>query len=220
MKDLEALCRAVSTPETVVVIDGYHGFLALPTDLGAIEDRAFYLAGGCKYAMSGEGACFLHVPAGCQLRPLNTGWFAQFGALSESRRDRVAYSDDGYRFFGATFDPTGLYRFNAVMRLLDKLDVSVADVHDHAIALQDAFLGELEGLGHAVVNGASLLSERHQTMRGHFLAFRHERALESHEHLKRQGVLTDARGDCLRFSFAPYHDIDDVRALLSQLAAQ
>ncbi|MEO8183920.1 MAG: aminotransferase class V-fold PLP-dependent enzyme, partial [Deltaproteobacteria bacterium] len=57
--DLEALVAAVTDPATVIVIDGYHAFLALPVDLGRLQERVFYLAGGYKYAMSGEGACFL-----------------------------------------------------------------------------------------------------------------------------------------------------------------
>jgi hypothetical protein len=42
----------VADEEALVVIDGYHGFLALPTDLSKIEDRVFYLAGG--YNTSGH----------------------------------------------------------------------------------------------------------------------------------------------------------------------
>ncbi len=44
-----------------------------PSTSRAIHARAFYLAGGYKYAMSGEGACFLAIPPGCDLRPADTG---------------------------------------------------------------------------------------------------------------------------------------------------
>ena len=44
--------------------------------------RAFYLGGGYKYAMSGEGCAFLHAPAGFGPRPPVTGWFAEFEDLS------------------------------------------------------------------------------------------------------------------------------------------
>ena len=55
----------------------------------AIHRRAFYLGGGYKYAMSGEGACFLAVPPGCELRPVDTGWFASFDdAERHARRAR------------------------------------------------------------------------------------------------------------------------------------
>src|SRR3989304_6001773 len=58
VQDLGALVGAVPDAAAVIVIDGYHGFLALPTDLAAVEGRAFYLAGGDKYAMAGEGGAF------------------------------------------------------------------------------------------------------------------------------------------------------------------
>src|SRR5207237_10322002 len=39
--DLAALVAAVPDADALIVIDGYHGFMALPTDLSAIEGRAF-----------------------------------------------------------------------------------------------------------------------------------------------------------------------------------
>ena len=107
--DLAALVAAVPENDTLIVIDGYHGFMALPTDFSRLAQRAFYLAGGYKYAMAGEGACFMHCPPGYAPRPRDTGWFAAFGALTGAQRG-VPYGDDGSRFLGATFDPSGLYR--------------------------------------------------------------------------------------------------------------
>ncbi|MDP9292360.1 MAG: aminotransferase class V-fold PLP-dependent enzyme, partial [Verrucomicrobiota bacterium] len=56
---LHAITRAVQDEKALVVFDGYHGFMALPTDFAANASRAFYLAGGYKYAMAGEGVCFM-----------------------------------------------------------------------------------------------------------------------------------------------------------------
>ena len=102
-------------PETFVVVDGYHAFMAMPVDIGTIAGRVFYMGGGYKYAMTGEGACFLHVPAGYGPRPVNTGWYAAFSALSSGANASVPYGTDGQRFIGSTFDQTALYRFVAVM---------------------------------------------------------------------------------------------------------
>jgi hypothetical protein len=115
---LEDLAAAVRDPGTLVAIDGYHGFMALPTDLSRIADRAFYIAGGYKYAMAGEGACFMHCPPGYAPRPRDTGWYAAFGALS-ARQTGVRYSEDGMRFAGATFDPSGFYRQRAVFAWME-----------------------------------------------------------------------------------------------------
>ena len=108
----------------------------MPTDLGGIAARAFYLAGGYKYAMAGEGACFLHCPPGYAPRPRDTGWFAAFGALAE-RQQGVPYAQGGGRFLGATFDPSGLYRMQAVLTWLDAIGLRVEAIHAHVLALQE-----------------------------------------------------------------------------------
>ncbi|HEY2630245.1 MAG TPA: aminotransferase class V-fold PLP-dependent enzyme, partial [Usitatibacter sp.] len=136
---LEAICDA-APKEALVVIDGYHAFCALPVDLSRIHRRAFYVAGGYKYAMSGEGACWLAVPPGCELRPADTGWYASFDTLSVAPGATVPYSTDAFRFWGATFDASGLYRFNAAMDWLASTHTSVAKVHEHSRSLQEVFL--------------------------------------------------------------------------------
>ena len=62
-----------------VVIDGYHAFMAIDCPFGFQPSKsAFYLGGGYKYAMAGEGSAFLHAPTGFGPRPPVTGWFAEF----------------------------------------------------------------------------------------------------------------------------------------------
>lgn len=203
---------------TWVVVDGYHGFMAVPTDLRAVESRCFYLAGGYKYAMSGEGACFLHCPPAFGQRPVNTGWFAGFGNLQAGvGPDQVPYASDGYRFFGATFDPSGLYRFNAVMDLLVREGIGVDRIHTRVQSLQQRFLDRLPpgipGLGRdCLVPSADHIGER-----GHFLTFESERASAIHDRLREAGVVTDYRGDRLRIGFALYHDPSDVDELCRRI---
>jgi len=88
--NLRTLVEAVPSQDTFIVIDGYHGFMARPTDLSAIAGRIFYLAGGYKYAMAGEGCCFMHCPPAYGPRPRDTGWFADFGALAGPNGNRSA----------------------------------------------------------------------------------------------------------------------------------
>jgi kynureninase len=217
--DLPALVHAVRDPETLVVVDGYHGFLAVPTSLRAIEERAFYLAGGYKYAMSGEGACFLHVPAGCSLRPVDTGWFASFGRLAQAPARGVEYSEDGYRFWGATFDSSSLYRFNAVMEWLNRLRVGVAEIRAHVVPLQERFLAGLEKNAAGGLSLESLITTRAAAHRGNFLTFRLEHAETLAHRLRESGVTVDHRGDRLRFGFGLYQDPDDVDELLRRMTA-
>jgi len=213
---LEAICEA-APKGAIVCIDGYHAFCALPVDLRQVHRRAFYLAGGYKYAMSGEGACWLAVPPGCELRPIDTGWYASFDTLAVAPGAAVPYSGDGFRFWGATFDPSGLYRFNAAMDWLDATGTSVADIHHHATELQKHFLDGLARLRLASLGPQHLVPPA-GAPRGNFLAFDVDGAEELHERIAAQGVYIDRRDRRLRFGFGVYHSEHDVRLLLEALA--
>jgi kynureninase len=210
--DPPALVAAVRDPETLVVIDGYHAFMALPVDLSAVAGRAFFTAGGYKYAMAGEGACFLHCPPGYAARPVNTGWFAAFGRLAAAPAGSVPYAEGGARFFGATFDPTAWYRFNAVQDWLAREGITVAAIRAHVESLQARFLDR---------RGASFLADAELLpppglARGNFLAFRHPRAAAWHRRLLDAGILTDCRADRLRIGFGPHLDASDVDAFFGR----
>ncbi len=214
--DLGTLVAAVPDPETFVVIDGYHGFLALPTDLAAIEARAFYLAGGYKYAMAGEGAAFLHAPPGYGARPRDTGWYAAFGDLERGEGTHVGYGTDGSRFLGATFDASGLYRLDAVLGWLAELGLDAATIHAHALGLQESLIEGLSDLGLAALHPGQLVVPK-PARRGNFLTFRTPAAGEIYRKLLAQNVITDHRADRLRFGFGLYQDQDDVARLCEVL---
>ena len=215
----EAIAALATTASDgrLVAIDGYHAFCALPVDLSAVGDSVFYLAGGYKYAMAGEGVCFMHCPAGFGQRPVNTGWFAGFGDLERGAAG-VPYATDGMRFAGATFDPSGLYRMTAVLAWLDDIGVTIADIHRRVRALQQQFLGALSLDGPEPVTLSNLLLDVHDE-RGHFLTFRTDRAELVHRALAAAGVTTDYRGDRLRVGFGLYHDVEDVDEAVRRIAA-
>jgi len=217
--DLGALVGAVRRPETIVVIDGYHAFCAVPTSLRAVEDRIFYVGGGYKYAQAGEGFGYLHVPRACRLRPVDTGWFSRFGALSARPAAGVEYPDDAFRFWGATFESTGAYRFNAAMDWMQGLGLTVDSVHAHVKTLQERFLSLLERERPKGLDVSALVTPRDLTRQGNFLVFRFPEALALFEALRQRHVETDLRGDRIRFGFGLYHDPDDVDRLIGRLTA-
>jgi len=207
--DLPTLAAAVRAPETLIAIDGYHGFMALPTDLSAVAGRAFYLAGGYKYAMAGEGVCFMHCPPGYAPRPRDTGWFAAFGALS-SIAAGVPFGVDGSRFLGATFDPCGLYRLRAVFAWMEEIGLTVAAIHDHVRSLQQRFLDRVADGRFESLRSARLVTPANDAPRGHFLTFETPRAEAIYRELLARRIVTDVRGHRLRFGFGCYHAVADV----------
>jgi selenocysteine lyase/cysteine desulfurase len=214
--DLAALAGAVPDPGTLFAFDGYHGFMAVPTDLSGVASRAFYLSGGYKYAMAGEGVCFMHCPPGHAPRPRDTGWFAAFGALS-ARQTGVPYGEDGSRFLGATFDPSGLYRQRAVFAWMDETGLTVEAIHDHVLALQEQFLAGLDAAGAGALADARLVTPRDTRDRGHFLTFETPAAPAIHDALTRRRVVTDLRGERIRFGLGCYHVPEDVEEALARL---
>ena len=212
VRDLARIVESVHAPETFIVIDGYHAFMAVPTDLGALADRVFYLAGGYKYAMAGEGCCFLHCPPGYGARPRDTGWYAGFTALETGAAD-VPYATDGSRFLGATFDATALYRFNAVQDWLLREGRSVQTMLQHVRMIEQTFLAGLDSAGAPIHSSMLIAAES----RGRFLGFRTPRASEIVARLAARNVIVDCRGENLRIGFGIYHETRDVERLLDAL---
>lgn len=221
INDLEEIVAEIPN-NTVVVIDGYHAFCAIPTSLRSIRSRVFYLAGGYKYAQYGEGACFLYVPPACSLRPENTGWFAEFGGL-ENFTDApsiVSYPRNAFRFWGATFDPAGLYRLNAVMNWMSRVNLSVEVIHTHVVNLQNHFLERIDKSCLRTFNSHQLVTPYDHERRGHFLSYdcaHPSLAVRTKVELGNWGVIVDTRGAFLRIGFGLYHNEDDVDALVDHL---
>jgi len=190
-EEFNAIANAIGD-KPLMVVDGYHGFCALPTDLGTLHKQIFYLAGGYKYAQAGEGVCFPSIPPGCRLRPRNTGWFAQ--ANPADNCSPVRYRNDGDRFAGATIDA-------------------------YIKRLQARFLEHLDGYdGHRLNRHSLLLTPERE--HGHFFTFRlhaprQEDAMA--QALLRRGVRVDVRGARLRFGFGMYHTPENIDELFNRL---
>ncbi len=207
LNGIDQLAKLARPEGPWVVIDGYHGFMALDTDLSAVANNIFYMAGGYKYAMAGEGVCFLHAPPGYAPRPPVTGWYAAFDDLALPPGE-IGYAPDGRRFLGSTFDPSGLYRFNAVQAMLADAGLSTSIISKHVLALQSRFIDQ------DPLPDMDLLNPLKGTPHARYLAYKGEKAPLLHAALTDHNIVTDVRGDVLRIGFAIYHDTSDVDHLI------
>lgn len=184
----------------VPLVDAYHAFNAVPIAWGPAKDQLFVTAGGYKYAEFGEGLCWLRFPRDTTLRPVDTGWFADFAALSAERSYEVAYGPGGARFTGATFDASAIYRADAVLAHWERFGLTVARLRAISLRQTRRILALLDahGLADAVV------SARDDERRGGFVTVRHADAGAVVARLRERSVFTDARRALLRLGPAPY----------------
>lgn len=202
------LDRALAACDRVgarLLVDAYHALNVLPFDLASwgIEGAAV-TGGGYKYLQLGEGNAFLRLPPDDDLRPVVTGWFAEFDALTHSHRpDEVAWGSLGSRFAGATYDPTSHYRASEVFDFFTERGLTVevlAESYRHQVALLAERFDALD-LDPAVIDrDRSVPVEK----LGGFIALESSRAGEVRRALFARGVFTDHRDTTLRLGPAPY----------------
>src|SRR5207237_569162 len=88
----------------IALVDAYHAFNIAPIDWGPAKKSLYVTAGGYKYAGFGDGCCWLRVPDDCDLRPLDTGWFADCPALSGDGPTPITNRRAGLRGRGVLVD--------------------------------------------------------------------------------------------------------------------
>jgi selenocysteine lyase/cysteine desulfurase len=130
----------------------------------------------------------------------------------------VGYGDAAMRFWGSTFDASGIYRFNAVMRWLQGLGITPREIHAHVAGLERRFLAGLADANLALLP-AGALTPPERFPRGNFLAFDLDAAEDVERRLAARGVLVDRRGRRIRFGFGVYHDDAFVDRLLDRTKA-
>ena len=116
---------------------------------------------------------------------------------------------------GATFDPSALYRFTAVRRMLEGEGLTTARISDYVAALQRQLL---DALPSTALSDAELLNPLDDgDPHARFLAFRAAQAQDWHGSLLAHRCVTDVRGDVLRIGFGLYQDDRDVERLIALL---
>jgi kynureninase len=208
--NLHIVADACTRHGAELLVDAYHHLNVVPFDLRAMGfDRAFVVGGGYKYCQLGEGNCFLRVPPGCELRPVLTGWFSEFGELAAARSDHeVRYGLGAARFAGATYDPTAHYRAAAVFKFHVDLQLTVPrlrDINQRQVALLERAFQALD-----LDPAAAAVIEVRGEQRGGFLAIRTPHASSLVTALRARQVFADARGQTLRLGPAPYVSNDQL----------
>jgi kynureninase len=202
--NLSETLRACEKHDTKLLIDAYHALNVVDISLRREKlNQAYVVGGGYKYCQLGEGNCFLRYPKDSDLRPLWTGWFADFESLEKSGCNEIInYGNHGQRFAGATYDPVSHYRASRVFSFFEEMKLTPAflrEVSQRQIKLLAERFDALD------LNPKLIRREKFslETLGG-FLSLVTPQAKHFCEVLRKHGVLTDYRGEYLRFGPAPY----------------
>jgi kynureninase len=221
---LDALATACERHGVHLLVDAYHHLNIVPFDVRALGlDRAFVTGGGYKYCQLGEGNAFLRVPSGPSLRPVLTGWFAEFDTLADATsvlsdaasKPRVRYPRGAGAFAGATYDPTSHYRAAAVFAFHQQHLLTPERLR--AISGQQVGLLKQEFEALDADPSAAHTEPMPDDRRGGFLAIRTPHAHDLVRRLRDRGVFADARAEILRLGPAPYLRDEQLRAAIAAL---
>lgn len=216
LSDCARICRDRDIP---LMIDDYHGTNVVPISVrqAGLED-CYMLIGGYKYLQWGEGNCFMRFPEATSHRPVITGWFSGFSSLKKGRKaGEVPYDEGNFRYAGATFDGVSAFRGASVVTFFREQGLTPSLLRhiysEHTAYMKHTFLNlnldpELLRLAH----------DYPVTQVGGFLSLRGRYAQLYWSKLNDAGVLTDCRGEILRFGSAPYmvsRQIDEAMQILA-----
>jgi kynureninase len=220
--ELDALAMACAARGAQLLVDVYHAVgprrLSLP-DVGL--ESAWVTGGGYKYLQLGEGNCFLRLPPqAAEMRPVLTGWYAEFDALAAAPDPGrpVPYGGPASRFAGATYDPTSHYRAARVLRFFAERGLTPAVLeasYRHQVALLAAEVDALD------LPAAVLTRDRSVPLDAvaGFLALESPHAEALQRGLLEAGVGCDSRGRRLRLGPAPYLSDDQIRESVARLGS-
>ncbi len=158
--------RQQGLPRTVLVVDGYHGFGALPVDdLSATAQSCCYVAGLLKHLGCGANCAFLTLPAAWGLQSPLTGWLADPSVLGPGSAgvqlgSPVGYTAPGLALQGGTpafmlpllmfLELVGAWeRRGRQQQLQAEVAVARGEAAAGAAALEEVAWGEEAGAGGA-----------------------------------------------------------------------
>jgi kynureninase len=199
--DMAAILEKAHSVGAVVVWDLAHSAGAIPVDLSGC-DADFAVGCTYKFLNGGPGApAFIYVAPRLHdtVEPTLSGWFAHADPFAFDLKFRPMPNKIDRMRIGTP----SIAAFTLLEAALDVWEgISVAEVHEAAIALSDLFISEVE----ARCPGVRLASPRDPYSRGSHVSFHFADGYPCMQALIARGVIGDFRApDIMRFGITPLY---------------
>ncbi len=206
LQGIERLAKACDQFDIKLLVDAYHHINVVPFSIQQNSlENAYVVGGGYKYCQLGEGNCFLRFPEHCALRPVITGWLAEFDSLYKASENgaRVSYKSADDRFAGATYDPTSHYRAAEVFHFFDEQKMTPEFLREQSQRQIGLLMQRFDEADFEQKIIQRDLNYSLATTAG-FLALKSQYAEKIKNELSKHDVYSDVRADVLRLGPAPY----------------
>lgn len=193
MPGLKSIVEKAHELGSLVLVDAYHSAGVFPVDMAGLG-ADFMIGGSYKYTRGGPGACWLaihprHLDG--SLRTLDTGWFAKESPFSYARPEPPRWAMGGSGWMEST--PPVLTAYQALPGLEFTLEIGVDRLRAYNLEQQGLLRAEFRAAGVGCYDPVN--SEEF----GAFALVPHQDAAGASKRLAERGVITDARGGCIRF---------------------
>lgn len=207
--DADAMAEAAHRRGALFLLDAYQSIGTEPIDVKAIGVD-FLVTGALKYLLGPPGVAFVYArrDVAQDLRPLDTGWFAQENPFAFDL-EHLIYGPSAARFQSGSPPVPSIYAADAGLELLQ--EVGTAAIRHHVVALSRRLL---EG---ARASGFDVLTPFEEDERGPMVAFGPVDAGALTARLAGAGLICSPRRHGLRVSFHYYNTEEDVDRLLAEL---
>ena len=176
-----------------ILVDAYHSAGVIPIDMDS-NDFDFMIGGSYKYCRGGPGACWLAINPKLlngKLQTLDTGWYAKDKPFNYNRTDKPTFAKDGDAWLESTPPVLTYFQSSAGLRLI--LAISIERLREYNLwqlsELRTAFKKQ-NVMCHVPSEPADF---------GAFCLLHSKNAPELSSALKQKGLVTDARGNFVRF---------------------
>lgn len=208
--DVAAAARAAHDAGALFALDAYQSLGVQPVDVRAMGVDVLF-GGALKYLLGPAGVAFLYVRREVieNLRPLESGWFAQENPFAFDAW-HLRYAAGAGRFQSGSPPIPSVYGARAGLALVREVGVEAAAAHVERLASRL--------IERASAAGYQVRTPRDPSCRGPLVVVRTRHAEQLASLLRAGGVICAPRADGVRCSFHFYNLEEDVDRLLEQMA--